>query len=93
MRLYRNMKSRTGGVQHKKAHLYKGLYLLDKESFYEWAKSSYEFHDMFSQWEASNYDRKLTPTVDRIDSSIGYVISNMRWLTHSVNSSRRLNAT
>lgn len=41
---------------------------------------------MFSTWEESKYNRKLTPTVDRIDSTLGYLESNMRWLTHSENS-------
>ena len=86
VRMYRNMKSRTAGIQKKKAHLYEGLTLLDKELFYDWALSSDEFHQMFKDWEDSGYDRRLTPTVDRIDSSIGYELHNMQWLTHSENS-------
>jgi hypothetical protein len=35
---------------------------------------------------SSGYDRKLTPTVDRINTELGYEIHNMRWLTHSENS-------
>jgi hypothetical protein len=92
MRLYRNMQSRVTGIQHKKAHLYKGLSLLDRDTFYEWALNHPDFTQMFDDWVASGHDRKLTPTVDRIDSSNGYVLNNMRWLTHSVNSSRRMNA-
>ena len=91
MRLYRNMQSRTNGIQWRKAHLYEGLQLLPREDFYKWALAQEEFHTMFTEWEVSNYNRKLTPSVDRIDSSEGYALSNMRWLTHSVNSSRRLN--
>ena len=86
MRLYRNMKSRVGGIQKQKAHLYAGKDLLPKEDFYAWAETSKDFHEMFSVWESSEYSRKLCPTVDRIDSTIGYVESNMRWLTHSENS-------
>ena len=86
VRMYRNMKSRTCGVQKMKAHLYLGLSLIDKEPFYEWALNSDEFHVMFATWETANYDRKLTPTVDRINSSIGYELHNMQWLTHSQNS-------
>ena len=86
MRLYRNMQSRVTGVQSKKAHLYLGKYLLPRDQFYKWAKSSEDFKEMFKIWVASGYDRKLTPTVDRIDSSIGYKLDNMQWLTHSENS-------
>lgn len=93
VRLYRNMLSRVTGVQAKKAHLYKGLEILDKHAFYEWALEHEDFDNLFDAWEVSGYCRKLTPTVDRIDSSIGYLLENMCWLTHSVNSSRRLNGS
>jgi hypothetical protein len=86
VRLYRNMKSRVTGIQHKKAHLYKGLCILPKEEFYTWAKTSAEFNTLFDRWKNAKYARKLTPTVDRVDSSKGYELSNMQWLTHSENS-------
>lgn len=88
MRLYRNMESRITGVQKQKHHLYSGKTLLNREDFYNWALNSKEFHSLFSNFELSNYDRKLTPSVDRIDSSKGYDISNMEWVTHSENSKR-----
>ncbi|MEX0595740.1 MAG: hypothetical protein WD512_04500 [Candidatus Paceibacterota bacterium] len=86
MRLYRNMKSRVTGIQKAKYYLYKGKSLLSKSSFYDWAKNSKEFHDLFEIWEQSGYNQKLTPSVDRIDSSLGYTLVNMQWLTHSENS-------
>jgi hypothetical protein len=86
MRLYRNMESRVTGVQSKKAYLYEGKFLLTREAFYSWAIDSPEFHIMFAAWEEAHYDRKLTPTVDRENSKLGYSLDNMRWLTHSENS-------
>jgi hypothetical protein len=88
VRLYRNMKSRVTGVQKLKAHLYQGKDLLDKEEFYKWAKESETFNTLFKTWTDSKYDRKLAPSVDRVDSSQGYHISNMEWVTHSENSRR-----
>lgn len=88
MRLYRNMQSRTAGIQRAKAHLYNGKALLNRQEFYEWAKQSDDFWDLYTKWVASNYDRKLTPSVDRIDSSQGYFLKNMEWVTHSENSRR-----
>lgn len=88
MRLYRNMQSRITGIQKEKQHLYRGKELLPRDQFYEWALSSNQFHKLFSLWESSGYDRKLTPSVDRIDSSSGYRIENMEWVTHSENSRR-----
>lgn len=34
------------------------------------------------------YDRKLAPTVDRVNSTLGYEVWNMEWVTHSENSRR-----
>jgi hypothetical protein len=86
MRAYRNMKSRITGVQSKKQHLYAGLELLDKELFYQWALADQDFNMLFANWEANEYVLKLTPSIDRKDSKIGYAISNMRWLTQQENS-------
>ena len=86
MRTYRNMKPRTEGVLKKKAHLYMGLDLLSKKDFYNWSKESFEFESLFLLWESSGFDKKLSPSIDRIDPSRGYEIGNMRWSTHSHNS-------
>ena len=88
MRVYRDMKSRVVGVQWKKQHLYKGRTILPKEEFYAWAKADETFHRLFEAYEAAGFPRKLAPSPDRIDSSVGYTIENMEWVTMSVNSSR-----
>lgn len=86
MRTYRNMQSRVTGVQWKKAHLYLGKSLLPREDFYAWAKNDATFQILFAIWEANNYDHKLTPSINRINPSLGYEMGNIEWLTHSENS-------
>lgn len=88
MRMYRNMKNRITGVQTKKAHLYIGKELLSKDLFYEFAKCSPMFLTLFHQYKKEGYLQKLAPSPDRKDSSKGYTIDNIQWVTHSVNSSR-----
>ena len=88
MRMYRNMKSRISGVQKKKSHLYFGLALLEKDEFYKWILSSKTFHELFENYEKEGFNRKLAPTVDRIDSSRGYEMGNIEIVTHSENSKR-----
>lgn len=88
MRIYRNMLSRVTGVQRQKFHLYQGKEILPKNEFYEWAISSKDFHSLFDAWVESGYERRLAPSVDRIDSSRGYEVGNMEWVTHSENSRR-----
>lgn len=81
------MQSRIEGVQRHKHHLYHGKEIMSREEFYEWALNDPEFHFLFDLWEQCDYDRRLSPSVDRIDSSKGYILGNVRWLTHSENSS------
>lgn len=88
VRKYRNMQSRVTGIQKAKYHLYEGKDLLNRQEFYEWSKSNKTFLKLFEDWLKSNYDRRLCPSVDRINSKEGYHISNMEWITHSENSSR-----
>jgi len=73
------------GVQKTKSHLYKGLDILSKEDFINWSLET-NFKDLLLGYEESGYDRKLAPSVDRIDSILGYTIGNIRWITHSENS-------
>ena len=86
VRLYRNMKSRTLGIV--KPHLYKGLEILSKEDFYSWSFKSKTFDELYNDWAKNDYCTKLTPSIDRVDSSKGYTLNNMAWTTHSENSRR-----
>lgn len=88
MRTYRNMKSRVDGTQKSKSHLYLGLPILAKEEFYQWSLENPEFNSLFDAWVASGYERKLSPSIDRIETSDGYVLPNIQWLTFSENSRR-----
>ncbi len=88
MRKYRNMESRVTGVQKLKAHLYIGLSLLPREDFYKWSIPHETFNKLWVSWVNSGYNRKLCPSIDRIDSSKGYNLENMEWVTHSENSRR-----
>lgn len=88
MRMYRNMQSRVSGVQWQKSHLYQNMTILPKEEFYDWLLSNETFLTLFSQYEVSGYQRKLAPSVDRIDSKRGYELDNMEIVTMSENSRR-----
>ena len=86
VRTYRNMKSRVTGVLKKKAHLYKGKSILDKEYFYKWSLTDKNYNKLHKVWVESGYNHKLSPSIDRIDSGKGYTKENIRWITHSENS-------
>ena len=86
MRMYRNMASRVMGIQKAKAHLYCGKEIMSKYEFYAIAKSSSDFAELFEKYELSGFDLKQAPSVDRIDSTLGYTNDNIRFITHSENS-------
>ena len=88
VRLYRNMKSRVEGINAERAHLYMGLPIIDKEEFYTWALNHPEFIKLFDTWVKKRYNRKYTPSVDRVDPTLGYTFDNMEWVTASENSRR-----
>ena len=87
VRTYRNMKSRVLGICSEKAHLYGGLELLPKDDFYKWSLNNEDYHSLHSAWVNSGYARGLSPSIDRVDPKIGYTLGNIRWITHSENSS------
>lgn len=87
MRTYRNMKSRVKGITNK-AYLWQGKTLIDKDQFYVWCHSHDGLKQLFKAWQDSGYNRRLTPSVDRIDSRLGYVFENMEWVPFYVNCSR-----
>lgn len=90
VRCYRNMQSRVTGVQKLKSHLYQNKELLPREDFYKWTLADENFHKLFAEWESQNYNQKLSPSINRIDSTKGYVLNNMEWITHSENSRRTM---
>lgn len=89
---YKNMRARILGIQKNKAHLYSGLSLMEREEFYEWAISDQTYKQLFDSWVYSDYEFRLTPSIDRIDSKEGYVLGNIRWLPHWENSQRGASA-
>lgn len=66
-------------------HIYAGLEIADKQDFYKWAFSDKKIAGMFGRYRRSGWKYSLCPSVDRIDSSRGYVIGNMRFITMKEN--------
>lgn len=86
MRKYHHMRGRIEGHDYYPgAYMWAGKELLPKETFYEWAMANKDFHRLWTAWERSGYDRKLCPSVDRIDGNIGYTLENIRFVTFSKN--------
>lgn len=85
--VYAGMRQRVEG-RGKSPHLYKGLALLDREDFIAWSLADIGYTSLHAAWVTSGYSMKLTPSIDRINSTKGYILENMQWVTHSENSRR-----
>ena len=84
MLTYNNMTRRVDGLS--KPHLYRGLDICPRDVFYAWSKGNLSFNSLYRKWVESGYERKLSPSIDRINPKEGYTFENIRWITHSENS-------
>lgn len=70
-----------------------GLECLSKAEYDKWSQESINlaaYSLLHIAWKQAGFPRYLAPSVDRIDSTIGYIPSNMIWVTHQENSRRAL---
>lgn len=81
-KVYNDMKARIAG-KGKDSKYYKGKSLLAKEVFMTWARNHPDFLKLYKQYFMSRFDRRLAPSVTRMDSGRGYSLNNMEWVTAS----------
>ena len=63
-----------------------GTEYLTREEFIKWTEDTMDsFMIVYSKWVESNFDKKEVPSIDRIDNNVGYIASNMQWLSRSDN--------
>lgn len=55
-----------------------------KEQLSEWMINN-GFDEMYERWEISGFQKDIKPSVDRIDSTIGYSMENIRLITWKEN--------
>lgn len=76
-----------GKSNHKS---YNGMEILTYDEWMEWTKKTYDvFIELFRLWQDGGYNRRLAPSIDRIDNEKGYVVNNMQWLTNHENTLKR----
>lgn len=83
--IYSGMNYRTKG-RTKKTEQYKNKSILPRDKFVKWSKFNKDFRRLFKLWSENNYIKGLTPSINRINSYLGYDLDNIEWTTYSMNS-------
>jgi len=84
--LHRGMKRRVEGKNSHNRGNWKGKPLLPRDIFMTWAKNHPDFLSLYKRYIMNKFDRKLAPSINRIDSNKGYTLDNIEWMTSSQNS-------
>lgn len=82
---YTEIKQRCTNPNNHTNYLYAGKLKMTRDEFLNRFKNDPTFINLFNSWKQSNYDLRLSPSVDRIDNSGFYEISNLQFITHSEN--------
>lgn len=56
-----------------------------KQEFKDWLYSQELFHLMFNEWKMSGYEKRLTPSIDRLNDYIHYCFGNIQLVTWEEN--------
>jgi len=76
-RMHRDMRQRTKQ---------KGFdNIISQEEFIKYGMHNDDYIRLYKEWVDSNYEFKLTPTVDRINNMEGYIYNNIQFLAHNDN--------
>lgn len=76
--MYSNHKSRS----KKRGHLPP---VYTRGELTTWVFAQDNFESLYTEWVASDFERYLVPSVDRLDDAVGYTLSNIRLVTWWVN--------
>ena len=52
-----------------------------KHELIKWCLNQQKFHDLYDDWVNSNYEKDLTPSIDRLDDYKGYSFVNIQLIT------------
>jgi hypothetical protein len=82
---YGEMKRRVNTYDELRPNYY-GLEICSKEEFRNKFDNDPEFMRLYKEWQDSGFKRASSPSIDRIDNTVGYILTNMRFIRHGVNS-------
>lgn len=72
----------------KRRAIRKQMTICSQEEFMAFGLADMHLKELISIWIDSGFQRKLSPSIDRIDNTKGYTLENMQFITHSQNVSK-----
>ena len=60
----------------------------DLNQLRNWLFTQFKFHDLYTIWKESNYDKQIKPSIDRIDDYKGYSFENIQLMTWGDNATK-----
>ena len=84
-RMYSKIKER---LKSDKSYSSLRLYI-NREEFLDWVINNPSYTDLYNRWKESNFNQRLTPTIDRINNKGNYTLDNIQVLTKSDNLKKR----
>ena len=81
-RRYRGMKERTHGCRRNRRHTSAmNKPICSKQEFIDWSVTDPDYVRLYREWKDSGFKPDLSPSIHRLDESLGYELGNMKWLT------------
>jgi hypothetical protein len=80
-----HIKIRERTKENYRTPYWRGMEFIDKATFVSFVMLDSNFNKLYDNWVESEFNEKLTPSIDRINSDIGYVLGNLQIITNEEN--------
>lgn len=85
---YTEVVQRCTNKKHSTERYYFGKKYCTRQEFLNKFLDDKSLHELYKNWQKSNFQYALCSSIDRIDNNRDYTIENLQFITHSKNSQK-----